>query len=69
MTDSKYPHAYLMHKLGMIIPLFQEARDALPTITEIQRIRAGIPADLADRMDAAGTYSLEDWKKELQQEN
>ena len=40
------PPGYMPAKLQMVIPMFQEAR-----------IRLG----LADRMDKAGTFSLDDW--------
>ena len=40
------PPGYMLAKLQMVMPLFQEAR-----------IRLG----LADRMDKAGTFSLDDW--------
>ena len=57
------PHAYLLAKLAMVMPLFQEARDALTCIREDQRILHGISKTLADRMDIAGTYSLDDWRE------
>ena len=60
--EGSKPHAYLMEKLAMVMPLFQEARDALTAITEQQRIARGISPTLADRMDAAGTYSVDDWR-------
>ena len=53
--------AYYKHRLKTILPLFEEARDALPAITETSRKLRGIAADLADRMDEAGTYSREKW--------
>lgn len=56
------PPAYMLAKLQMVVPLFQEARDALTAITEAQRKARGISPTLADRMDAAGTFSLDDWK-------
>ena len=46
---------YLRWRLTEIMPLFEEARDALPAITESARSLRGIRADLAARMDAAGT--------------
>lgn len=58
------PHAYLLEKLRRVMPMLQEARDALTAITEAQRKLHGISASLADRMDAAGTYSLDDWQRE-----
>ena len=59
--EGSKPHAYLMEKLAMVMPLFQEARDALTAITEQQRIARSISPTLADRMDVAGTYSVDDW--------
>jgi hypothetical protein len=56
------PHAYLLAKLAMVMPLFQECRDALPAITETRRTLHGISKTLADRMDVAGTFSLADWE-------
>lgn len=58
------PHAYLLEKLRRVMPMLQEGRDALTAITEAQRKLHGISASLADRMDAAGTYSLDDWQRE-----
>lgn len=55
------PHEYLLAKLAMVIPLFQEARDALPAITVASAKLHGVRLDLGDRMDIAGTYSLDDW--------
>lgn len=55
------PRAYLLHRLQTIVPLFQEARDAISTITELQRRLHGISPTLAERMDAAGTYNVADW--------
>lgn len=56
------PPPYMLAKLQMVMPLFQEARDALTAITEMQRKLHRIAPDLADRMDAAGTFSLDDWR-------
>lgn len=58
------PKEYLLAKLKMVMPLFQEARDALTCITVPQRILNGISADLAFRMDEAGTYNIDKWKRE-----
>lgn len=55
------PHGYLLAKAAMVVPLLEEARDALTALTEAQRVRFGISKTLADRMDIAGTYSLDDW--------
>ena len=56
------PHDYLLKKLAMVMPLFEEARDALTAISEQQRAVRCISPTLADRMDAAGTYSIDDWR-------
>ena len=61
-AEALLPHAYLLAKLAMVMPLLQEARDALTVIREDQRVRHGISKTLADRMDIAGTFSLEDWQ-------
>jgi hypothetical protein len=61
-AEEPLPHAYLLAKLAMVMPLFQEARDALTAIREDQRVRHGISKTLADRMDIAGTFSLDDWE-------
>ena len=60
--EDERPRAYLIRKLQMVMPLLEEARDALPAITEQQRVLRGISATLADRMDEAGTYSVDDWR-------
>lgn len=62
-ASQERPHAYMLAKLAMVIPLFEEARDALTAITEQQRVTHGISASLVDRMDVAGTYSVDDWRK------
>lgn len=64
-ADLLLPHAYLLAKVAIVMPLFEEARDALTAITEAQRRLHGISATLADRMDVAGTYSLYDWRGKL----
>lgn len=56
------PQAYLIKKLAMVMPLFEEARDALTAISEQQRAVRCISPTLADRMDMAGTYSIDDWR-------
>lgn len=67
MTDQDLPPAYMLAKLAMVMPLFQEARDALTALTEQQRVRHGISKTLAARMDIAGTYSLDDWGTALRE--
>ena len=59
--DVGLPSRYMLAKLQMVMPLFQEARDALPAISEVSRRARGISPTLGDRMDAAGTFSLDDW--------
>ena len=46
---------YYKWRLEEIIPLFQEARDALTAITVVQMKLHNISPSLADRMDVAGT--------------
>jgi hypothetical protein len=60
--EDSLPHAYLLKKLAMVMPLFEEARDALTAISEQQRAVRCISPTLADRMDMAGTYSIDDWR-------
>ena len=55
------PPGYMLAKLQMVMPLFQEARDALTVVTEPQRRMYGIRFELVDRMDKARTFSLDDW--------
>ena len=43
--------------------LKQAAQQALTAITEQQRKLHGISPTLAERMDEAGTFSLEDWQR------
>lgn len=59
---SKLPPDYMAAKLLLVVPVLQEARDALTAISELARKAHGISPTLADRMDAAGTFSLEDWR-------
>lgn len=56
--------AYLKHRLNTIIPIFQEARDALTALTMAQVKLRGISSSLADRMDDAGTYNREKYDAE-----
>ena len=66
MSDSlePLPYAYLLRKLAMVMPLFEEVRDVLPTISEANRRIFRISPSLADRMDTAGEYSIVDWMRE-----
>ncbi|HAX23096.1 MAG TPA: hypothetical protein DCY64_22770 [Hydrogenophaga sp.] len=55
------PPNYMLAKLQMVMPLMQEARDALTAISVEQMKLRGISATLAERMDEAGTFSLDNW--------
>lgn len=44
----------LKARMDAMMPLFEEARDALPAITETSARIRGVRLDLADRMDAVG---------------
>ncbi len=59
------PPAYMLAKLQMVMPVMQEARDALTALSVAQCKLHGIALDLADRMDRAGTFSLDDWAEAL----
>ena len=52
---------YYKWRLEEIIPLFQEARDALPAITVKGVKLRNISFSLADRMDVAGTREREEF--------
>jgi len=58
---------YLRWKLEQVMPLFQEARDALPAIQVHQARIHNISLSLADRMDVAGTAMMKDYLKTLPQ--
>jgi hypothetical protein len=58
---TELPSEYMLAKLAMVMPLFQESRDALPAITEQRRVLYGLSKTLADRMDVAGEFSIDDW--------
>jgi hypothetical protein len=45
----------------MVMPLLQEARDALPAISIVAAKLHHVDLTLGDRMDIAGMYSLDDW--------
>lgn len=53
--------AYLKWRLTAIIPLFQEARDALCAIPLANAKLRGLDLSLGDRMDAAGTATRADF--------
>ena len=63
MERNDLPREYLLAKLEMVMPLFEEARDALPAITEHHRKLRGISKTLADRMDVAGAFTFEDFER------
>ena len=46
---------YLRWRLDEILPLFEEARDALPAINMASARLHGVDLTLGDRMDSAGT--------------
>ena len=48
-------------RIDAMMPLFEEARDALPAITEMAAKLHNVRLDLADRMDAVGIP--ERWKE------
>ncbi len=56
---------YLHWRLTEIIPLFEEARDALPAIQLHSARLHNVSLSLADRMDEAGTKTIEDFRKTL----
>jgi hypothetical protein len=63
-VKTELPPDYMLAKLQMVMPLFQEARDALVALSVAQCKLHGIDLSLGDRMDQAGTYSLDDWNAE-----
>lgn len=67
ITDTEAA-GYLLRKLELMLPLFQEARDALPAITEHARRLRGISPTLADRMDRVGTFSIDDYRAEQERD-
>jgi len=50
---------YYKWRLTEILPLFEEARDALPAITLVSAKLHGVDLSLGARMDAAGTRTRE----------
>jgi chromosome segregation ATPase len=54
--------AYYKWRLQEIMPLFQEARDALPAINLATAKLRGLSLDLDERMDAAGTRNREQFR-------
>ncbi len=61
--DAAKPVGYLIRKLEMVMPLMEEARDALTVLTTTQIKLRHISPTLATRMDEVGTYSVEEWLK------
>lgn len=55
--------AYYKWRLAEILPLFQEARDALPAIPLISAHLRGLRLCLGERMDAAGTRTRADFDR------
>ena len=61
LAEAERDAAYLKWRLNTIIPLFQEARDALCAIPlAIAKLR-GLDLTLGDRMDKAGTATRADF--------
>jgi hypothetical protein len=61
MRENADNAAYYKWKLKAIIPLFEEARDALPAISQVALRLYNLSPDLADRMDRAGTSTRADF--------
>lgn len=59
--------AYYEWRLEEILPLFEEARDALPAITLATARLHRVDLSLGERMDRAGTRTREDFKAAQQQ--
>ena len=59
--DGQVNEPELRARLKAMMPLFQEARDALPAITKTAMMLRGLSPSLADRMDDVGI--AERWKK------
>lgn len=55
---------YLAHKLSLVVPVFQECRDALCALSLAQITLRNISPSLATRADAAGTYSRKDFERQ-----
>jgi hypothetical protein len=58
---------YYKWRLTDIIPLFQEARDALTAIPLASAKLRGLDLTLADRMDRAGTATRADFDAAMEQ--
>lgn len=56
-------NAYLTWKLEKVMPLFEQARDALPAISMTTARLHRIDLQLANRMDEAGTACYADWER------
>ena len=61
IKELKDDKAYLTQRLDEIIPLFEEARDALPAISLTSAKQNHVDLSLADRMDVAGTRTREEF--------
>ena len=57
--------AYYKWRLEKIMPLFQEARDALPAISLASAKLRGLDLTLGDRMDEAGRPQRAEWDAAL----
>jgi hypothetical protein len=60
--------AYYRSRLQEIIPLFEEARDALPAITLVSAKLHNIDLSLGNRMDIAGTKTRADFDRLTEKE-
>ena len=65
LAAAKRDADYRLWKLELVIPLFQEARDALTALTVEQVRLRGIRRDLAERMDYAGTADVEQYLESI----
>ncbi len=57
----------MKYRLKLLIPLFQEARDALPAISLATAKMRNLDLTLADRMDEVGTMTAEAIDKAINQ--
>ena len=59
--DSERERDYLLWRMREIIPLFEEARDALCAISLVAATAYRVDLSLGARMDAAGTRTREEF--------
>lgn len=64
ITEAIIRLKYLDAKLSRVIPVFQDARDAITHLSRVQVVVHKIDPLLASRMDEAGTYSITDWMRD-----